>query len=102
VEKIRLHKDYSFDDSNLVSSWTLTEIYGETDQYIDIHDYSASALMKTLETQSLPHSPKFKYDSINSLSLCFIHDVEDCLSIDTKENKIPQTVSRSYRLERPE
>lgn len=87
---------YSYDDRSLVAYWKLTEEYTENDPDYTINDYSYNMNSISYSPISKPSYPKFLYDPLYTLNLCYKHDVKNCFSLDYSGMPPIATSARSY------
>ena len=92
----RKERLYSYDDPGLVAYWKLTELYTIADAEYTIDDFSFNMNSISYSRNSNPSYPSYTYDSSNFLTLCFLRDIANCLSLDYSGLPGVATTARSY------
>lgn len=87
---------YSFDDRSLIAYWKLTETYTSADKSYVINDFSYNMNSISYSKVSNPAYPTFTLDLSKTINLCYIHDIQNCLTLDYSRMPPIATSSRNY------
>ena len=98
VEKLRIHKSYSYDDIHLVSYWRLSENYTSTDEQYVLQDDALDGGQFSVNLQVTPLYPQFVVDTSIALMLCHFHDVATCLAVDSSEGRLARIATDGWRI----
>lgn len=100
-DRLRVHLIHSFEDTNLIAYWKLSENYTSTDTLQTINDYSKhnmdNYLSVSFSPSTNPDYPTFVYNQTLSLKLCFYNDVANCRAV----KGLPQILSKPWRILNP-
>lgn len=80
----------------MIAYWKLTETYTQSDPEYTINDYSYNMNSVSYSRMAKPSYPVFVYDPANTINLCYIHDVRNCLTLDYSGMPPVATSARSY------
>jgi hypothetical protein len=87
---------YSYDDSSLIAYWKFTEQYTQDDPEYTINDFSFHMNQISYSKNSKPSYPQFILDAPNTINLCYMQDVINCMSLDYSGMPPVATSARSY------
>ena len=69
VDKLKIYKEYAYDDPNIIAHWKLDEAYNSSSSFYTLNDYSLSRREVTVYLSTNPDHPSFVYDVSRALNL---------------------------------
>ena len=98
ADKHKMYPGYAYYDPNLIVHWKLDEAYNASSTNYKVYDYSMSRNSISVYLSTNPDDPRFVLDATKALSLCWYHDVADCLTLDKSDGKLKKFVYGGWRL----